>query len=235
MDWLAFAGSIIGGLISGLFTFIGVKLTIGYDNKKKSEEELRKAIEDRPRLELVSFKDINDLKEDKKIDLCALHIVIKKINTNEFGTRFFYDKSSTNFNNLVSIEYTFRNVGKTEIDLVTLCTNFTKSTSLFDLERSNSYIAENMLNYKVDSSKRFIKSNDTITIRIFYNKNEVISGTLSAPISIYMLDIYGKYWEQPLFAPDKETDNSRLVSSREFRDNYDINTAEKCFRGELYW
>ena len=28
MDWLAFAGSILGGLIGGLFTFIGVRLTI---------------------------------------------------------------------------------------------------------------------------------------------------------------------------------------------------------------
>ena len=28
MDWLGFAGSIVGGIIGGLFTFLGVKVTI---------------------------------------------------------------------------------------------------------------------------------------------------------------------------------------------------------------
>ena len=36
MDWLAFAGSILGGLIGGLFTFIGVSLTIKHEDKKKN-------------------------------------------------------------------------------------------------------------------------------------------------------------------------------------------------------
>lgn len=39
MDWLGFAGSVIGGIIGGLFTFLGVKLTIKHDDEKKKMEE----------------------------------------------------------------------------------------------------------------------------------------------------------------------------------------------------
>ncbi len=35
MDWLAFAGNILGGLIGGLFTYIGVRLTLNYEKEKE--------------------------------------------------------------------------------------------------------------------------------------------------------------------------------------------------------
>ena len=53
MDWLSFAGSIIGGLIGGLFTFVGVKLTIRHEDQKKFEEEHKRIIEFLESLEKV--------------------------------------------------------------------------------------------------------------------------------------------------------------------------------------
>lgn len=35
MDWLAFAGSILGGLIGGLFIYLGVRLTLKHEWEKK--------------------------------------------------------------------------------------------------------------------------------------------------------------------------------------------------------
>lgn len=43
MDWLAFAGSILGGLIGGLFTYFGVRLTLKYEREKEKKELLIKA------------------------------------------------------------------------------------------------------------------------------------------------------------------------------------------------
>ena len=40
MDWLGFLGSIISGIIGGLFTFLGVKVTIKNDDKETIQDEL---------------------------------------------------------------------------------------------------------------------------------------------------------------------------------------------------
>lgn len=42
MEWLSFFGSIIGGLIGGLFTYFGVVLTIKQQEKNRKLEEEEK-------------------------------------------------------------------------------------------------------------------------------------------------------------------------------------------------
>ncbi|CRH46507.1 Uncharacterised protein [Chlamydia trachomatis] len=49
VDWLAFAGSILGGPIAGLFTYFGVRLTLKHEREKK-KEQLLKADAEKPRL-----------------------------------------------------------------------------------------------------------------------------------------------------------------------------------------
>lgn len=236
MDWLAFAGSIIGGLIGGLFTYMGVKLTLRHEDQKKREVELKKVQDERPRLELVSFKTTKDSKTKKEADLNALFLDIKDVKIDkDKRIRFFYNENCLDSSNLVCIEYVLKNTGKTEIDYITLCSNYPKTTSLIELDNKDVYIKENFLNYAVGSNKRFVKSNDTVSIRIYYHKDEMITGMLSATIALYMRDINGRYWEQALFAPTKELENSRLVSFREYKDNCDTEIAIKCFRGEMHW
>lgn len=55
MDWLAFAGSILGGLIGGLFTYFGVRLTLKHEMEKEKKEQILKADAEKPRLEIVKF------------------------------------------------------------------------------------------------------------------------------------------------------------------------------------
>ena len=59
----AIIASILGGLVSGLFTFLGVWLTIRHENKKARQEELKRQkekeeqlFENRPRLEIMGYK-----------------------------------------------------------------------------------------------------------------------------------------------------------------------------------
>ena len=58
--------SILGGLVSGLFTFLGVLITIRYYSKKDAIEEERRikaenqAIEkEKPRFEIVGYNEIS--------------------------------------------------------------------------------------------------------------------------------------------------------------------------------
>ena len=68
MDWLAFFGSILGGLIGGLCTFLGVRLTLKHEREKEFKEIQRKAVEDKPRLEVIKYLDFEATKSSKKIN-----------------------------------------------------------------------------------------------------------------------------------------------------------------------
>ena len=66
MDWLGFLGSIISGIIGGLFTFLGVKVTVKNDDKKRKKEELDEVVEKSHVLKLLIIK-VLILKKTKMI------------------------------------------------------------------------------------------------------------------------------------------------------------------------
>lgn len=235
MDWLAFAGSIIGGLIGGLFTYLGVRATLKHDDKKRREQELKTAIEKRPRLELIEYKDMKQANIKENSDLNALMLHIENVEIDQSRIKFIYDSKAADDKNLICFEYYFKNTGATEIEDVILVSTLPKDTALLEYSLKDKYISYQLLNYAVWSNKRFIKSGDTVSIKIYYLQNKIISGLISCPCAIYLRDINGRYWHQPLFAPRDETDNSALVSYKDFKDNCDVDTAIKCFRGELPW
>lgn len=236
MDWLGFVGSVIGGSIGGLFTYFGVKLTLRHEDKKKFEEERKQAIDKRPRLKLLSFKSAKEAKINSKADLNALMIHIDDVKLVENKRiRFYYDEKALDINNLVCLEYKFKNNGLTEIDDLSLVCNLPKDTAIIDMNQRETYIEEQFLNYTVWSDKRFIKPNETVTIKLYYIKDKAFIDLLSAPCVIYMRDINGRYWYQPLFVPPDNIDDSVLCSYKDFKDASDIDIAIKCFKGEMFW
>ena len=94
MEWLGFLGSIISGIIGGLFTFLGVKVTIKNDEKKRKKEELDKVIEKRPRFEIIDYKgfDIEKNKNDNCFEITFLDI--KNFYCEGSRAYFDYDKKS---------------------------------------------------------------------------------------------------------------------------------------------
>lgn len=67
MDWLAFAGSILGGLIGGLFTYFGVRLTLKHEMEKEKKKQILKADAEKPRLEIVKFLNFEETKHNRTI------------------------------------------------------------------------------------------------------------------------------------------------------------------------
>ena len=54
MDWSVIIGSVLGGLVGGLFTFLGVFITIKHNEKVNFEKKREEMINNRPRLEIVN-------------------------------------------------------------------------------------------------------------------------------------------------------------------------------------
>ena len=229
-------GAVIGALITSVVSWIINKQNLAHADKIEREKLLREEYEKRPRLELKSFKSLSEGDIDSPSDCECLLLKIEGITKKDDRLCFSFDDHSLDTGNLSCVEYVFTNTGKTEISDICLICNQQEDTSIFPLKYRAEYLATKMINYEVWSDKRSIKPGDTTTIKICYIKNKVDDSLLgSAMIGIYMLDINGNYWHQPLFCPNNETDNSNRVSFTDFKHYRDTDLAIKCFLGKEPW
>lgn len=238
MDWLAFAGSILGGLIGGLFTYFGVRLTLKHEMEKEKKKQILKADAEKPRLEIVKFLNFEETKHNRNVnnDCNVLMLDIKKFADDNGRARFFYDEQALKDENLQFVEYELKNTGLTEIADICITGNLPRNLSLIELERKESYITENFLNYEVWSNKRYIKPGQSLKLRIYYIKDQVMVSNLGTPIiTIWLNDVNGRYWSQLLASPNNQIEISRYRKYSEFRENINIDTAIECFRNPYLW
>ena len=113
--------SILGGLVSGLFTFLGVLFTIKYQRNKDKQEErrLQKEKDDefdktKPRLEIQEFLEERDYDESEKADISAILVSIKGYE--KYIHRFKYDPLVLDKSKWRCVDYVLKNTGATEID-----------------------------------------------------------------------------------------------------------------------
>ena len=239
----AIIASVLGGLVSGLFTFLGVWLTIRHENKKTLQEELKRQkekeeqlLENRPRLEIMGYKKLTKYSPQKRADASILLCSIKEYK-NEGRAMFYYEESIVKPENWVCVEYTLRNTGHTEIDHIYFSSNLTKNTALFDVLNEENVMCyeNNLLNYSVILEKT-IKPQQIIKVKVCYSREDkVVSSPISAPIIIWMVDEKKHWWSQPLFAPDNKIYNSTKASYKVWKDYTSVETAIKCFEDPMLW
>lgn len=236
-DWLGLIGSVLGGLIGGIFTFLGVKQTIKHEKSKERKAILLKANENKPRLEIVKYSSFNDTINDKTInnDCNVIALKIEDVICDEEKLCFIYDKAALDSENLIFVEYKFKNTGNTEIEDICITSNLPKNMSVFELERKKFYIDNNILNYDVFAHKRYVKPGQVIKIRIYYIKDKVINNFLSHPFTIWLHDINGRYWRQSFNSPIKEIEISSLSSRNDFIASTDVDKAIECFKKPYLW
>lgn len=239
----AIIASVLGGLVGGLFTFLGVWMTIHHKNKKTRQEELKRQkekeeqlFENRPRLEIMGYKKLSKYSISRKADINVLLCSIKDYK-NESRAMFYYDTEVVEPEKWVSVEYTLKNIGHTEISHMYFSTNLPKNTSLFGVEtRENEMCYENnLLNYSVILDKS-VKPKESIKLKICYiDEKIVLSNIGSATITIWMVDEKNNWWSQPLFAPENKIYNSKRSSHKEWKDYTDESKAIECFKNPMLW
>ena len=235
-DWIGFCGSIIGGFIGGICTYLGVKLTIKNENKRARKEETKAAIEKRPRLEIVDFKDISNandgLFQNADCNVLVLNIEEYKVVNNRIEVG--YDERALDINQLVYCEYEFKNTGFTEIENVIITSANARRLSVVSLDRTESFLSSRFLNYDVWADKRFIKPGQTLKIRFYYVKDKASKSTLP-PVIIWLRDINGRFWTQTIIESKTDIENSELSNGQTFRSMIDVNLAEDCFIDPRQW
>ena len=238
MDWLTFAGSVIGGIIGGLFTFLGVRATIRHDDKKKQQGRIEKANQEKPRFEIESLLNFSKTKSLSQLnnDCNVLALSIKDFKLENGKACFFYDKKSLDTSNLVFVEYTFINTGLTEIEEICVSSNLQRWMSLVELERKDFYFNNHLLNYGVWANKRYIKHNESFKLRVYYVDGQIPTTTFQCPeLIVWLKDVNGFFWSQTLNAPFNEIEISKMTSYSELKESVNIKKAIECFIDPTLW
>lgn len=235
--------SIIGGLIGGLFTFLGVLITILYQRAKDKKEEqrlkeekLKEEFISRPRLEIVKYKGLSLYESEKNVDVGMLIALIRDFKNNG-RAMFYYDEEIIKPEKWAFVEYELKNTGNTEIKDVCFSTAILKNTSMF-----NTTIYENImcyeykfLNYRVHLNKN-IKPGHKIKIRVYFISDKVVYSNIGGPlISLWLFDVYNNVWHQYLDAPNEKINDAERSSISKYYDYTDEKKAVECFIDPLKW
>lgn len=247
MEILNFIGTILGGLIGGIFTYFGVSLTIKHqekirkldeEDKIKKDKEKRKL--ERPRLEIVSFKKLDNCGTMHQCDadfaVVILKIIKYDVNPRNDHPCFYYDERALKIDNLCYVNYIMKNIGMTEIVDICATVNLPKEATLVNYKNLDFIIREKMLNYDGYTTKRYIKSGETFSFRVYYLNDQILVSNLGNPsITLWLCDINGNIWKQCLFSPQCEIENSLETNYNELNNVKDVRNAINCFRNPNLW
>ena len=242
--------AIIGAFISGIISWIvSNKLQQRKEQREDTlaaQKERKEIFQARPEMDIVEYKDYLSrsgygIKQKCDIEIFVAHIDHVSIEDNgkkgkkkrEY-VRAHFNPDDLDTHEWCCVIYTFKNVGKTDISTTDIICRYQKDTCIFPCALINEYIENNILNYS-ECYDRKIRSGETVSLKLCYHKDRVITGLLSAIITIGMQDDNGRYWQQPLFAPTDRIYDSRQVDWKEYRDNLLPDLAIECFKNPGLW
>lgn len=90
-----------------------------------------------------------------------------------------------------------------------------KSTCIFSSVDATDWASKGLLYYTKRYDKK-IHIEDSITLKLCYHKECIVSGIFTAAIFMGMQDRNGNYWQQPLFAPRNKIQDSFSVKPDEY-------------------
>lgn len=145
-----------------------------------------------------------------------------------------YDSEHLKSDHWRSVAYTFRNVGKTDISTFYIISNCQKKVCLFSADTVQAFARKNLLGYSCLYDQK-IRIGRTVTVKIFYPEKSIFTNALSATLSIGMEDDRGRYWMQPLFAPERKVYDSYSICRSDYYNEIKTDIAEECFKKPWLW
>ncbi len=248
--------SIIGGLIGGLFTFLGVRMTLTYDNKIREEdlkshmteqkqkniEKNKKIIQTRPELTLTD----NSGNIKSVAEFCLLPFRNPKLIDKETIV-FGYTDEIFNENYWNKYEIILQNTGKRQIQASFLQVPYLYETNIYaklEIEEWKNSTAKNYFN-DIGILHCELLPDEKIKIIIYYPKNYARKPII--PLDLYMHDEDENYWYQSAVNYNRKTEscisapdtfNMHLKKECNFWNVYDylfhLNYVEKNFTDNIY-
>lgn len=216
---------IVAALLGGLFTFLGVRLTIKNDNAiKKEETRQRNREENKKIIKNCPILEICEKDSRVKYELSMYFLPYEEaelVNDNEIT--FKYDNLSVKNECWQCKEIYITNVGKKAIQTGFVQLPYKSGFNIYIKEEIESWGKTLMAkNYYSDHLwlKGWLKPKECFVLKTYYPKNEVEE----VPLNCYFIDEDGNYWLQECFNDEYSECTPNVISSDEYsmhiRDEY---------------
>ena len=239
--FIAIVSAVAGGIITLLTTLILDRRKEKREDQLEAQKTQREAFQNRPEMQIVDFKDYiirtgYGIKQKCDIELFVAHIdhVTVEGKKKRSIVCAHYNEHHLNTSEWCCVIYVLKNAGKTDISTLHMIWHFQESSCIFPADYARQWAAGNSLNYGYCFDTK-IRAGETISLKICYHKDAIVSGLLSAPFSIGMIDDNGRCWTQPLFAPQEKVYDSRAMSLKEYKKQMQTQSAEECFQKPWLW
>lgn len=238
---IAIISAVIGGVVTLLTTLVIERQRERREDRLESKKLQREVFQNRPEMQVVDYKDYiartgYGIKMKCDIEIFVAHID----NVTIEGKKKYaivnahYKDEQLNPDEWCCVIYTLKNAGNTAISSMDILWHYQQSSCIFPADEAHQWADGNLLNYSYCFDKK-IRVGETIVLKICYHKDAIIPGMFSATISIGMIDDNGRYWTQPLFAPQNKMYDSRPISPKEYIDQTRNDIAEECFKKPWLW
>lgn len=238
---IAIVSAFAGGFITFLFRVLSDKRKEKREDRLEAKKLQREAFQNRPEMQIVNYKDYvcrpgYGIKQKCDIDLFVARIsqVSLEGRRKDQIVRAHFCGDDLNPENWCCVIYTLKNAGKTDISRLDIICHFQQTTCIFPSQEVKQWEDGGLLNY-AHCYDRKVRVGETITLKLCYYKDHIVPSAFSAAISIGMVDDNGRHWTQPLFAPQDKAYDSRPISSKEYHDELNTDTAEECFKKPWLW
>lgn len=211
---------------------------VSIDNKQNKKDEVH---HNRPEFDVVEYKDYLSrtnygIKKPCDIELFVAHIQSVSVSgkKNNPVVDAYYESEQFNPKEWCCVIYNLKNAGKTDINSLDIICTFMRDTCIFPTDDALWHAENHLLNYSECYDKK-IRSGSSVTLKFCYHKDAIITGQFSSIIHIGMIDDNGRFWIQPLFAPENKIYPSRSVTAKEYNEEMDVHAAELCFANPGLW
>ena len=238
---IAILSAVAGGIVTLLTTLVLDRRKEKRADRLEAKKLQREAFQTRPEMQIVEFKDYISRTGYGVKQKCDIELLVVRIdNVTVDGKRknavvnAHYKEEHLNPDEWCCVIYTLKNAGKTDISTMDIIWHFQQSSSIFPADAARRWAKGNLLNYSYCYDKK-IRVGESVSLKICYHEDVIMPGMVSAPMSIGMIDDNGRYWTQPLFAPQDKVYDSRSISVKEYREQLRTDTAEECFKKPWLW
>lgn len=245
--------AILSAIISGVLALLVATKKIQYyhrkdeadrkerESKEKREREEREMLKKdarmfrRPELEIKKHYKEQEGTVLGKYDLEVYFDEFLNVEVDGFGgVNANFHKDVLDKSKHFSVVYELENIGKTDIDNLTIMTSHKRTKFLTNLSSLESHVKNGLLSYSATLDKR-IKVGETITIKISYNEDRILGPEWAALMNIGFEDVYRTFWVQPFFAPSNRIYVPKEIAEQDYISRIGIDDALECFRNPYKW
>lgn len=230
MSWEEVIANIVGdainGVIVGVFTVIGVGLTLRHNKRKEERQEKKEKYNNRPELTVDYYKNESEKNFDMQLLVARFEV--------ENKTDFKYSKLYENKDEYVHKDFIFKNVGKTAIESLDIVSAYKRNTSIFNMANADRYMELEAINYGCLWDKKIFPDGE-IKVRLYFHKDIIVGSGFSCAFIIQFRDSNGICWEQPFFENNCNLYSPREISYKEYNNNISVEKTMECFEKPYLW